>query len=58
MFLTVGKPLLLGSVIVSTPIAVVAYFLTRSVVARHQRRKALAGKAGAVDPNPDPDHAP
>ncbi len=42
-FLTVGRPLLLGSVLISTPPAVLAYLVTRTLIARAQRReKALA----------------
>ena len=36
---TVGKPLLLGSVICSAPFAVISYVFTKRLVARHQRRK-------------------
>ena len=38
-FLTVGKPVLLGSVVVGAPGALVTFFITRGIVARHQRRK-------------------
>jgi uncharacterized protein (TIGR03546 family) len=55
MFLTIGKPLLLGSVIVSAPLAIISYFLTLGIVARHQRRKALAAGAGTTDVKPEPD---
>jgi len=41
-FFTVGKPLLLGSVIFGTPWAIVSYFVTRVLVARHQRKKHSA----------------
>jgi uncharacterized protein len=37
--LTVGKPLLLGSVVSSAPLAVLSYVLTLRLVARHQRKK-------------------
>ena len=47
-FFTVGKPLLLGSVIVSAPVALLAFCFTRSVVIRHRRKPPRA------DPtNPD-----
>jgi uncharacterized protein (TIGR03546 family) len=36
---TIGKPLLLGSVVCSAPIAVLSYVLTQRLVARHQRKK-------------------
>jgi hypothetical protein len=38
-FVTVGKPLLLGATLSGAPVAVVAFFMTRRVVARHQRKK-------------------
>jgi uncharacterized protein (DUF2062 family) len=37
--LTVGKPLLLGSVVCSAPFSVLSYFFIRRLVARHQRKK-------------------
>lgn len=39
-FLTIGKPLLLGSLIYGAPAALVSFFVTRTIVARHQRKKA------------------
>jgi uncharacterized protein (DUF2062 family) len=33
-FFTVGRPLLIGSVVIATPSAIVAYFLTRGVLRR------------------------
>jgi uncharacterized protein len=38
-FFTVGKPLLLGGCVVAAPFAIVSYFLTRGIVARHQRKR-------------------
>jgi hypothetical protein len=38
-FVTVGKPMLLGAAVCGAPMAVVAFFATRRVVARHQRKK-------------------
>jgi uncharacterized protein len=38
-FFTVGKPLLLGSVVCSAPWAILSYVLTKILVARHQRKK-------------------
>jgi hypothetical protein len=38
-FFTVGKPLLLGSVLCAAPIAFVSYVFTQRLVARHQRKK-------------------
>jgi uncharacterized protein (DUF2062 family) len=39
-FVTVGKPMVLGAAVCGAPPAVVAYFLTRRLVARYQRKKA------------------
>ena len=38
-FFTVGKPLLVGSVVCSAPFALVSYVFTKVLVARHQRKK-------------------
>jgi hypothetical protein len=38
-FVTIGKPMLLGAALCGAPLAVVAFFATRRVVARHQRKK-------------------
>ena len=38
-FLTVGKPMLVGSIICAAPVAVVSFFVTRIVMERHQRKK-------------------
>ncbi len=48
-FLTVGKPVLLGSVVFGAPIAAVAYALTKKLVARHQLKKQLQAAAGSKD---------
>jgi uncharacterized protein (DUF2062 family) len=45
-FLTVGLPLLLGSVCVALPSAVAAYYLSRALIGRH--RAAGAGGSGVV----------
>jgi uncharacterized protein (DUF2062 family) len=37
-FLTVGKPWLLGSVLLGAPFSLVSYFITKFIVARHHRR--------------------
>jgi uncharacterized protein len=37
-FFTVGKPLLVGSVVCSTPFALLSYILTRRLVERHHRK--------------------
>ena len=46
-FFTVGKPLLVGSVIFATPFSVATFFVTRALVARHQRKKALHARLAA-----------
>jgi hypothetical protein len=38
-FVTVGKPMLLGSAVCGAPLAAAAYFLSKGFVARHQRKK-------------------
>jgi len=38
-FLTVGKPMLLGSVLCGAPVAVFSFFISRRIVARHQLKK-------------------
>jgi uncharacterized protein len=38
-FTTYGKPLLLGSFVFATPFSVVSYFITHSVVRRHQLKR-------------------
>ncbi len=38
-FFTVGKPLLIGSIVCGGPIAVASYFLSREFVVRHRRKK-------------------
>lgn len=39
-FIAIGKPLLIGSSVCSAPIALLSFFVTKSIVARHQRKKA------------------
>ena len=36
---TIGKQFLVGSLVCTTPAAVLSYFLTRTIVARHQHKK-------------------
>jgi uncharacterized protein (DUF2062 family) len=38
---SVGKPLLVGGCLCAAPFAVVSFFVTRAIVARHQRKKHL-----------------
>lgn len=40
-FLTVGRPLLVGSFILAIPISIVTYYLTLFVVARRRRKRTL-----------------
>lgn len=45
-FLTVGKPLLVGSVVCAGPFAILSYFVSRAFVIRHHRKKqALEAQA-------------
>ncbi|HEY2083722.1 MAG TPA: DUF2062 domain-containing protein [Verrucomicrobiae bacterium] len=37
-FLTVGRPWLLGSVLLGAPISLISYFITKLIVARHHRK--------------------
>jgi uncharacterized protein len=50
-FLTVGKPLLLGSIVGGAPIALVTFLVTRVLVARHQRRRRAVGPPPTSPPN-------
>lgn len=50
-FLTVGKPLLIGSVICSAPFALLSYVLTYRLVDRHQRKKQLAAAPEEENPS-------
>ena len=38
-FLTVGKPMLLGSILCGVPFAAVSFFISKRIVARHQFKK-------------------
>ena len=40
-FLTIGKPMLLGSVVLGLPIALAAYLITLRIVSRHQIKRRL-----------------
>jgi len=37
---TVGKPMLLGSFVGGTPLALLSFFVSKGIVTRHQRKKA------------------
>jgi uncharacterized protein (DUF2062 family) len=50
-FFSVGKPLLVGGCVCATPFSILTFFLTRAIVARHQRKKHAHERA------PDPDEA-
>jgi uncharacterized protein (DUF2062 family) len=39
-FFSIGKPLLVGGAIFSTPVSIASFFITKKIVARHQRKKA------------------
>lgn len=41
-FLTVGRPLLVGSLVVAAPVAVMTYYLTLVLVERWKRRRTLS----------------
>jgi uncharacterized protein len=49
--LTVGKPLLFGSVVCSAPIALLSYVFTQRLVARHQRKKHPPAPPEAENPS-------
>jgi len=49
-FSTVGKPLMLGSVVLGVPVALLAFVVTRIIVSRHQRRKQSAAPASSQGP--------
>ena len=44
MLFTVGKPLLLGSLVCSAPVALISFFVTRVIVIRHHRKRDAAEK--------------
>ena len=53
-FMTVGKPMLLGSAICGAPFAGLFFVLSRRIVARHQRKKRaeqLAAEADEANPS-------
>lgn len=52
-FFTVGKPLLLGSLIFGTPWSFASYFITRTLVARHQRKKRATEAAEMIGKPPE-----
>jgi uncharacterized protein (DUF2062 family) len=50
-FFSVGKPLLIGGCICAAPVSLACFFITREIVARHQRKKYPLGKP------PEPEEA-
>jgi len=49
--LTIGKPLLIGSLVCSAPFAFLSYVFTKRLVARHQRKKHLHDSAAGEPPD-------
>jgi uncharacterized protein len=41
---TIGKPLLVGGVVCSTPAAVISFFISQRIVERHQHKKKMQQK--------------
>jgi uncharacterized protein (DUF2062 family) len=39
-FITVGRPMLIGSIVCGAPVAVACYFISRAIILAHHRRKA------------------
>jgi hypothetical protein len=44
LFFTVGRPLLIGSVIIGFPSAVLVYLVCRAFITQHRAKKALASR--------------
>lgn len=51
-FFSVGRPLLLGSVIVSAPVALLVFAITRSIVLGHRKRHPHAETTNPAGPEP------
>ncbi len=51
-FFSVGRPLLLGSVIVSTPAALLVFGITRNIVLRHRKRHPHTETTNPAGPEP------
>jgi uncharacterized protein (DUF2062 family) len=51
-FFGVGKPLLVGGCVFAAPFALVAFFLTRRIVARHQLKKQAQSSRSEEEANP------
>jgi uncharacterized protein (DUF2062 family) len=52
-FITVGKPMLLGSAVCGGPVSALTFLIARRLVARHQRKKQ-AQVAPPLDPGANP----
>lgn len=51
-FFSVGKPLLVGGCVFAAPVSVASFFITRAIVASHQRKKQAH-----IPPPPSPEEA-
>jgi uncharacterized protein (DUF2062 family) len=49
-FLTVGKPLLLGSLVIGAPVALLVFIMTKAFIIRH-RKKVHAHEQATKDEN-------
>jgi hypothetical protein len=47
-YVTLGKPMLAGSAVLGIPVALVFFFATRTIVARHQHKKASQSSGGGI----------
>jgi uncharacterized protein (DUF2062 family) len=56
-YFTVGKPLLLGSVVCSAPFAAISFFITQKIIARHHLKRAEHERAEAIAKANEPDIA-
>ncbi len=48
-FFSIGRPLLVGSLLCAGPVALVTFFVTRTIIVRHRRHKAKHEKAGGEE---------
>jgi uncharacterized protein (DUF2062 family) len=51
-FTGVGKPLLVGGVLCSAPFVPISFYITRAIVARHQRKKQEREKLEGTEADP------
>jgi uncharacterized protein len=47
--LTIGKPMLVGSLVCSAPLAALSYWFTRRLMVRHQKKKQHATQAAVAE---------